>query len=306
MAVTKIIFLVLPKVHLLDLAGVDQVFYEARDHGAEIEVEYCTISDTVETSTHIPFGRLTHFSNITVAPGDFIFIPGAETKYLLSKEFEKETDLFEWVRNIHAGGAYLCSICTGAFFLAMTGLLDGRKCTTHWRLTRQLKNKYPAIHLAENILFTEDERIFTSAGVTAGIDMALYILSKLKDDNFSFRIARELVVYIRRRGSEPQQSVFMSYRNHIHAGIHSVQDYLQENMHKKNSLSILADIACMSPRNLTRIFKKETGISVNEYITLVRKERLRELLNNPDITRKQMANHCGLKSERQVIRIMKK
>lgn len=303
---TKIIFLILPKVHLLDLAGADQVFYEAIDQGADIKVEYCSPNGLIETSTHIPFGKLAHYNSVIVNPGDFIFIPGAETKYLQSPEFAKEKQLIQWVLSAHQAGAYICSICTGAFFLAMTGLLDGRKCTTHWRLTKQLQKKYPAIHIAENILFTEDERIFTSAGVTAGIDMALYILSKLRDDNFSFRVARELVVYIRRKGSEPQQSVFMMYRNHIHAGIHSIQDYLQENMDKKNSLSILADIACMSPRNLTRIFKKETGISVNEYITLVRKERLRELLNNPDITRKQMAIQCGLRSERQVIRIMKK
>ncbi|MEQ1677368.1 MAG: AraC family transcriptional regulator, partial [Chitinophagaceae bacterium] len=198
-----------------------------------------------------------------------------------------------------------CSICTGAFFLAMTGLLDDRKCTTHWKRTGQLQAKYPQIRLMENILFTEDERIYTSAGVTAGIDMALYIVAKLKGDNFSYKVARELVVYVRRQGNEAQQSVFMGYRNHIHSGIHKVQDHIQEHIHQKLSLSQLSDIACMSSRNLTRIFKKETGVSVNEYTTLLRKERIRELLKNPDITRKQMAKQCGLKSERQVIRLMK-
>jgi transcriptional regulator GlxA family with amidase domain len=189
--------------------------------------------------------------------------------------------------------------------LAQAGLLNGRKCTTHWKRTSELQNTFPAIRLVENILFTEDERIFTSAGVTAGIDMALNILSKLTDDNFSFKIARELVIYVRRQGNESQQSVFMQYRNHIHTGIHNVQEYLQENGNKKTTLNALADIAFMSVRNLTRIFKKETGLSINEYINLIRKERIHELMKNPDITRAQLALQCGLKSERHVCRILK-
>jgi transcriptional regulator GlxA family with amidase domain len=99
--------------------------------------------------------------------------------------------------------------------------------------------------------------------------------------------------------------VYLQYRNHIHSGIHKVQDYLQENIHKKASLNDLAEVACMSTRNLTRIFKKETRISVNEFTNLIRKEKLKELLKNPDITRLQMAKACGLSSERQVIRLIK-
>jgi transcriptional regulator GlxA family with amidase domain len=289
---------------LLDLAGADQVFHEAIDFGVEIELEYCSMSENVKTSAGLPFGKLKHYSNVKIQPGDFLFIPGAEVSFLLSKKMESEKELVKWVRDGYERGCTICSICTGAFFLGMTGLLDGRKCTTHWKRTAELKKKYPAINLAENILFTEDNRIYTSAGVTAGIDMALHIAGKLKDDNLSFKIARELVVYMRRQGSDSQQSIFMTYRNHIHTGIHQVQDYMQVNIQNKVSLTELADVACMSSRNLTRIFKKETGISVNEYITLMRKDRLKALLNNPDMTRKQMAKLCGLRSERQIIRLV--
>ena len=304
---TKIVFLVLPRVHLLDLAGAMQTFQEAMQYGAEIIMEYCSIDvGSFPTSAELPLGKLKHFSKVNIEAGDYLFVPGAEVDYLLSKDLSKEKELHNWVRNAHANGAYVCSICTGAFYLGLTGLLNGRKCTTHWKRAAQLKATYPAIVLLEDVLFVEDDRILTSAGVTAGIDLALDIVGRLKDDNFSFKVAREMVVYIRRNGMESQQSVFMKYRSHIHSGVHRVQDYVQDKLHEVTSLPALSEVACMSTRNLTRTFKRETGITVNEYLNIVRKERLKELLKNPDFTRKQLAGYCGLRSERQVIRLLRK
>jgi len=301
---TKIVFLVLPHVHLIDLAGALQVFHEAKEFDADISLEYCSTGHSLNTSSQFPLGRLKHFSEVTVQPGDYLFVPGSNVDYMVSRELAGNSELMEWVRTVYAAGAYVCSICTGAFFLAQTGLLNGRKCTTHWKRTAELKKRFPAITLVEDILFTEDERIYTSAGVTAGIDLALFILGKLTDENSSYRVAREMVVYLRRRGEESQQSIFMKYRNHIHSGIHKVQDYLQENLQNKVLLNQLADNACMSVRSLTRTFKKETGITVNEYTSLLRRELLKRLSVNPDMSRKQMAKQCGLKSERQVIRLL--
>jgi transcriptional regulator GlxA family with amidase domain len=304
MASTKIVFLILPHVHLLDLAGPDQVFLEAKDYGADIEVVYASFTNELVTSTFLPLGQMEHFSNISIEEGDFIFIPGADIKYLQSKELHSEKGVIQWVIEAYDKGAYLCSVCTGAFFLAMTGLLNNRKCTTHWKRTSELQTLYPKTKVLENILFTEDEGIFTSAGVTSGIDMALHILGTLKDDMFSFKVARELVIYQRRSGNQEQKSVFFEYRNHIHTGIHNVQEWLIEQIHEKPSMYHLADMACMSARNLTRVFKKETGITINEYVTLLRKEKIKELLKKPDLTRTQIAQQCGLKSERHVSRLI--
>jgi transcriptional regulator GlxA family with amidase domain len=302
---TKIIFLILPQVHLLDLAGPDQVFHEAVGLSAGLSIEYCATGTPVFTSSQLGFGKLKKFSKVKINKGDYVFIPGAEVSFLTAKSIPFEKEIAVWLKDGYEKGAFICSVCTGAFFLARLGLLNGKKCTTHWKRTKELKQKFPLVNLEEDILFTEDNRIFTSAGVTAGIDLALYILSRLTDENFSFKVARELVVYMRRQGKETQQSVFMQYRNHLHSGIHRVQDYVQENMHQKMVLSNLADVACMSSRNLSRVFKKETGITVNNYITLLRKEVLANLKTNPELTRKQMAAMCGLSSERQVIRLIK-
>jgi transcriptional regulator GlxA family with amidase domain len=304
MAHTKIVFLILPHVHMLDLAGADQVFYEAKDYGADISIHYCGSQDDISSSSMFPIGKLKHFSTCSLQAGDYLFIPGADIAFLNSPVFAEEQELFTWIRKTHEKGAYVCSVCTGAFVLGLSGLLNGRKCTTHWKRTEQLKKKFPAIRIVEDTLFTEDERVLTSAGVTAGIDLALFTLARLSSDYVSHKVARELVVYMRRNGNESQHSIFMQYRNHIHSGIHKVQDYLQENIQKKTSLERLADKACMSTRSLTRTFKKETGITVNEFATLIRKNLLRELARNPDMSRKQMARRCGLTSERQVIRLM--
>lgn len=301
---TQILFLILPKVHLLDLAGPDQVMLEAMDYGASIHVHYCSIGSALNTSGHLPLGKIKHYRDIKLKAGDYIIIPGSDTNYLLSSDFTRQKELFSWLKKSHERQIAICSVCTGAYVLAMAGLLDHRKCTTHWKHTARLKERFPKAIVSDNILFAEQDNIYTSAGVTAGIDLAMHIINKLTDDNTTYKIARELVVYIRRQGNDHQQSVFMDYRNHMHSNIHKLQDWIQQNIHKKSSLDDFASVANMSSRNLTRVFKKETGISIKEFVTLIRKAKIDQLLKNPDITREQIAKQCGLKSERQIIRII--
>lgn len=301
---TQILFLILPQVHLLDLAGPDQVIMEANDFGANIRVHYCSITSAISTSSRLPLGKVKHYKNIKLKPGDYIIIPGSDTKYLLSPEFKAEKELFSWLKKSHEQKINICSVCTGAYVLAIAGLLDDRKCTTHWKHTSRLQEQFPKAIVADNILFTEQDNIYTSAGVTAGIDLAMHIINTLTDDHTTYKVARELVVYIRRQGSDHQQSIYMNYRNHMHSNIHKLQDWIQQNIHKKSTLDDFAAIANMSSRNLTRTFKKETGISIKEFVTLIRKTTIHQLLKNPDMTREQIARQCGLKSERQIIRII--
>ena len=300
---TKIVFLVLPHVHLMDLAGPDQVFLEAIGFDAPLEIEYCSTGESVFSSASLPFGRMKHYSKVKLKADDFLIIPGAELHYLQSGEFKSNEKLFDWIRSCRENKIKLCSICSGAFVLAESGLLNDKECTTHWKRTGELQKLYPLTKVIENVLFTEDDNIYTSAGIASGIDLALYIVEQMKGEYFAHKVSRELVIYSRRTGGQKQQSELLNFRNHIHSGIHKVQDWLQENLHKRATLSDLAEIACMSDRNFTRVFRKETSLSVNEYITLLRKEKIEQLLKNPDISRSQIAKLCGLKSKRQVTRI---
>ena len=298
-------FLVLPHVHLMDLAGPDQVLLEAIGFGADWRVEYCSFSPELVSSAGMPLGTVKHFNEISLQPGDYLLVPGADVSYMMQgAELKAQTDMFDWMREAYANGVNVCSICTGAYVLALSGILNGKECTTHWKRTQELQKYFPELQVIENVLFTEQDRLYTSAGVAAGIDMSLHIVEQMQGEYFAHKVARELVIYNRRSGRQSQHSIFLNYRNHIHSGIHAVQDWLQEHLDRKNALPELADIACMSERNFTRIFKKETGLTVNAYITLLRKEKLRKLLKNPDLTRIQLARACGLDSERQLSRLL--
>ena len=189
-------------------------------------------------------------------------------------------------------------------FIIIPGTQLSKICTTHWKRTGLLQELYPDIEVLENVLYTEDSGIYTSAGVASGIDLALHILEQLYGKYFAHKVARELVIYKRRSGHQKQQSDLLEFRNHIHAGIHRVQDWLQNNIHTKTSIEELAVVAHMSSRNFTRIFKKETGLTVHEYLQLLRLEKVKEWMFNPNISKKQMAEKCGLKSERQINRII--
>ncbi|MCF6132544.1 GlxA family transcriptional regulator [Flavobacterium wongokense] len=301
---TKFVFLLLPEIHLMDLAGPDQAIHEAIDFGAEFEIEHCNLVPQITTTSGLSIGKTKHYTEVVINKGDYLIIPGSNASYLLSEDFKKEKNLLSWLKDLHQNGVNICSICAGAFALAECGLLDNISCTTHFKRTRQLQELYPKTKVIENILFTDNNGIYTSAGIASGIDLSLHIIEKLKGSHFAHLVARELVVYNRRSGNSAQDSELLQFRNHIHSGIHKAQDWILDNIHIKTNLEDLAGIANMSERNFTRIFKKETNVTVNDFITIIRKEKSRELLKNPDFSRIEIAQRIGLQSERQLSRII--
>ncbi|MEQ1747285.1 MAG: DJ-1/PfpI family protein [Saprospiraceae bacterium] len=301
----KFVFIISPKTHFLDLAGPDQVFCEAIFYKAPFELEYCTYTQDAGTSSGLHFARLKHFSEVTVKKGDYVFIPGMDLDVLSGPNREAVRGLLTWLQEAYSRQVNLCSVCTGAFLLAAGGFLDGRPCTTHWKYTQKLQQLRPPARVLENVLYTDRDGILTSAGIASGIDLALHIVEKEMGAYFANKVAREIVVYIRRDGNAAQQSIFLCYRNHLHTGIHAVQDWLVDNLDKKTALHQLASLANMSTRNFTRIFKKETGITIGDYVGLLRRERIGELMKIPDLSRSQVARQVGLGSERQLSRLMK-
>ncbi|MFT3679658.1 MAG: DJ-1/PfpI family protein [Ferruginibacter sp.] len=300
----KFVFLILPGVHLMDLAGPDQTIHEAIDFGADFKIEYCGTGAAVTSSAGLNIKRPLLYSKIKFSKGDYLIIPGAKVDYLLSPGFKSNKPLFDWLRKCHEQQVNLVSICAGAFVLAQAGLLNGINCTTHFKQTKNLQTLYPAAIVNENSLFEERDGIYTSAGIASGIDLMLHIIEKLEGSYFTHKVARELVIYNRRDGKQEQLSVFMQFRNHIHAGIHKAQDHIVEHIHKRQGIAALSLIANMSERNFTRTFKKETGITVMNYINSVRKEVIQNLMKNKDLNYSQAAAKVGLESEKQVRRIL--
>jgi transcriptional regulator GlxA family with amidase domain len=293
------VFIVPPQVHLLDISGPAHIFYEAACYGAPVKLAFSTISseqtESVSSST-LSFHQLTPYDQLELKSGDLIFVPGMDFSLLTDPDFLNDSGPFQcWMKTQHRNGVMICSVCTGAFLLAASGLLDDRNCTTHWKYIERFKQLYPKARLQINRLFVQDDRIYTSAGVSSGIDLALYVTEQLWGAHFAAKIAKEVVIYFRRTLNDPQLSIFTEYRNHLDDRIHKVQDILSQSLDHNFSIEELAEKVNMSTRSLTRAFKKTTQITIGEYVDKLRTERAGQLISEGH-TLQATALHCGFKS----------
>jgi transcriptional regulator GlxA family with amidase domain len=302
----KVAFIIPPTVELLDLSGPVQTFTEAKFYGMEIDIEFYQYQDNPISTAGLGFEKMKNYKEAKLKAGDFVFVPGMDNDYVNSIPFKAEREFFKWLKECSDKGITVGSICTGAFALGHAGLLTDTECTTHWRRVGELQKQFPRAKVLSDILFIKSNNVYTSAGISAGIDMALAILEDLKGPLFTHKVARGLVVYHRRSGTHKQQSIYLDYRNHINPQIHEVQDYLIDNLSKENDIESLAALVGMSPRNLSRVFKEKTGSTILEYLTLLRKEFANTMLNNPEYTIEYIASKCGFKTARQLQRILKK
>ena len=302
----KVAFIIPPTVELLDLSGPVQVFTEARFYGMEIEIEFYKYEDKPISTAGLGFEKVSDFKMAKLKEGDFVFVPGMDMEYVNSIIFKAERDFFKWLKECSDKKVTVCSICNGAFALGHAGLLKDTECTTHWRRVKELQLQFPQSKVVADILFIKSNNVYTSAGISAGIDLALAILEDLKGPLFTHKVARGLVVYHRRSGKHNQQSIYLDYRNHINPQVHEVQDYLIDNLSRENDIEKLASLVNMSPRNLSRVFKEKTGATILEYLTLLRIEYASTMLNNPEYTIEYIASQCGFKTARQLQRILKK
>lgn len=298
----RVIFYINKGVHLLDLAGAVQSFYEASEYGAAYDLLYVADDPGPVCSAGLPFGKLNHYSTVEVRPGDLLIVAGFDLRELAAA---RKPALRNWFKKAGEAQAAVCSICTGAFLLAEAGLLDGKACTTHWKYTARLQQEYPNATVVKDRLFVKSGNVYTSAGVTTGLDMALSLLEERHGAEFTYKIAREMVVYIRRDGSESQESIYLQYRAHVNEHIHAVQDWMIRNLQKKMRIEDLAALIYTSPRNLTRLFKATTGVTVGDYLEKLRVEKAMSLLRQ----RAKVASiprQCGLQSANQLRTMLKK
>jgi len=301
----KFAFIIPPTVEILDLAGPVQVFTEAKFYGYDLSLEYYSYKSEIISTSGLLFNNIKDYRAADLREGDYVFMPGMDNKYVSSMDFKTEREFFNWLKKCSDKGILVCSICNGAFALGHAGLLKDTECTTHWRRIEEMQNEFPQAKVISDILFKKSNNVYTSAGISAGIDLALAILEELKGPLFTHKVARGLVVYHRRSQDHTQQSIYLDYRNHISPSIHKVQDYLIEHLADENSVGDLASLVAMSPRNLSRVFKEKTGTTVHEYLTLLRLEYAKTMLNNPEYTIEYIASKCGFKTARQLQRILK-
>ena len=289
-------FLITPDIHLLDLSGAVQVFQEAGTYGPPYKIRFIGDRPRINSSAGLGLAGITHFAKARVKATDIVIVPGCTVKSI----DRAPRAMLEWVARCHQQGITLCSICTGAFLLAKAGILQDKECTTHWRYTDQLQQRYKRLKVLRNRLYVKSGNVYTSAGIATGIDLALFLLEERHGKRFASQVAKELVVYIRREGAEAQESIFLQHRDHTDEQIHAVQDWIARNLSQKLSLDTLADIAHTSSRNLTRIFKKETGLTISQYQNSIRVEKAKTLLANSNYKLDHIAKLCGLNTTKHL------
>ncbi|MGL6071454.1 GlxA family transcriptional regulator [Craterilacuibacter sp.] len=181
-----------------------------------------------------------------------------------------------WLQSTVRADTRIACICSGALLAAMAGLLNGRRCTTHHALTAKLAALVPSARVEQDRIFVEDGPIATSAGITAGIDLALWLIEQQAGAALAARVARRMVVYSRRDGAAPQLSPFMAHRNHLNPALHKAQDLIAADPAHPWSLAALAARVHVSPRHLSRLFREHAATSIVAYRQALQIEVARE------------------------------
>jgi transcriptional regulator GlxA family with amidase domain len=293
----RVIFLLLPDVELLDLAGPAQVFSTANSYGAHYTLAYFGQAAKIKSAQGLNLHVCTDFP--VIEKGNLVLIPGSRQAPMTPMS----NTVVRWLQTARNEGADIASICSGAFLLGAAGLLNGRRCTTHWSLTQELARRYPLAKVQEAALYIQDGPINTSAGISSGIDMALSLIEAEHGPIVTSRVAREMVVYLRRDGTHRQTSVYLEYRTHLHQGVHRVQDWLLGHFAESFDLNELSRIGGLSGRHLSRQFKSATGLTPFEYRQQLRIEFASSLIQDPHLTMENIAHRCGFEDARSLRRI---
>lgn len=296
---SRVVFLLLPRTHLLDLAGPAQVFSTAAELGRDYELSYVSQHDEVISAQGLPLRADTEWPELTA--DDLVLVPGSRVPEpprwprLHSATAQK-------LRSHHAAGGTIASVCSGADVLGQAKLLDGRRCTTHHDLQDELARRYPDASVVRDVLFVSDRRVVTSAGIASGIDLALHLLADEHGPGEAARVARAMVVYARRNGDEQQASAMLRHRAHLDDAVHRVQDIIDARFTDALPLSELAAAVGVSERTLTRSFTRATGLTPLRYQQILRLERADHLLGR-GATAESAARAVGLADARMLRRI---
>ncbi|WP_109507186.1 GlxA family transcriptional regulator [Nocardioides speluncae] len=296
---TRVLFVLPPGVHLLDLSGPAQAFGSVWDCGPVYELSYVATEPLV--TSHQGLGLVADTTWPSLAADDLVVIPGWENGDGPIGQPVAEPLLEEVVRHHEAGGTML-SVCAGAFALAATGLLDGRRATTHHGLQDALQRRHPRVRVVRDVLFVSEDRLHTSAGIASGIDLALHVISERHGPATAARVARSMVVYARRNGLHPQQSVMLRHRDHLDDIVHRTQDEIDERYAEPLPLAELAAGVAVSERTLTRAFTSAVGLTPLRYQQQVRLERA-ELLIGAGTIVEAAARAVGFEDARMLRRL---
>jgi transcriptional regulator GlxA family with amidase domain len=292
----NVVILVYPDVQSLDVAGPLEVFGGARlllEAGATSGPGYRTTvvspdGAPVETSSGLTIVPHADSGSAPAAIDTLLVAGGAGAERACADEA-----LLDWVAERAQTARRVASVCTGAFLLAAAGLLDGRRATTHWAAATELARRHPLVSVDPEPIFVRDGPVWTSAGVTAGMDLALALVEEDLDRDAALTIARHLVLFLRRPGNQSQFSATLAARTPRRPGLREVQRFAVEHLADDLSVDALAALAHMSPRHFARSFAAEVGLTPARYVERLRLEAARRRLEEGEEPVAAVANACG-------------
>ncbi|MDP4576046.1 GlxA family transcriptional regulator [Qipengyuania sp. G39] len=281
-------------VHLLEIAGLRDAMFEANckiASGQPYNVQLVTDLGIVEESAsgvkYVPDAGIRDATALC----DTLIVVGP---YGVPEP--PNDDVARWLRGQAQDARRYGSTCTGAFLLAHAGLLKGRRATTHWQYAELLAEEFPDIHLEPDRIFVRDGPVFSSAGVSAAIDLAFSLIEEDHGRDVALWVARRLVVFLQRPGGQSQFSDVLTAQMATSTPIGKVRLHILENARADLSLDALADVARVSPRHLSRLFRAELGTSLATYVELTRIDIARRLLEDSELPIKQIAYLAGFGS----------
>lgn len=286
----RVVIVAFPRVQVLDVTGPGEVFSLAdRMAGGAYSLELVT-SDGAPVLSSSGF-RLVPDQPLRRSPSaiDTLLVAGG----LGVTEAERDERLIAWLRSAARRSRRVASVCTGAFLLARAGLLDGRRATTHWAACAALAEGHPRVEVDPDPIYVRDGNVYTSAGVTAGIDLALALVEEDLGSRVALDVARALVLFLRRPGGQAQFSAGLAGQAAERRSLRELQDWMADHLDEDLTVAALAERAFMSERNFARAFRREVGVTPGAYVESLRVERARVLLETTDLQVDEVAHRCG-------------
>jgi transcriptional regulator GlxA family with amidase domain len=283
---------------LLNFAGPADVFTNANKclslsgskAGYDVLIASPTIDKKVSSSTGIEI--VCQYCAMEIkTPIDTLIVAGNDFQALKKPEY---VDFYNWLSFINENNARrIGSVCGGAFALAEAGLLNGKKATTHWQLSDRLKRDYPLVDVDTTAFYTNDGHIYTSGGVSSGIDLALALVEEDHGKDIATQVARKLVFYLSRPGFQVQFANLLPIYESSNIA-QKLHDWFVKNLHEQLDVARVAEHLNMSPRNFTRVFHKQTGLPPAKFIEKIRVETARKYLEDTNMSIESIAEKCGL------------
>ncbi|MGH8386462.1 MAG: GlxA family transcriptional regulator [Pseudomonas sp.] len=298
-----IVFLAYPQVGLLDLTGPQTVFWAASRYmnarqlpGYEIHTASLA-GGLMQTAEGMAVHTLP-LSDFAHRPIDTLIVPGSPN---IIEAMNDSLDLITWLAQASTQAKRTASVCSGTFLLAQAGLLEGRRAATHWLMCDMLKQRYPSIEVDNDAIFVKQDSVWTSAGVTAGIDLALALIEEDCGREVALHAAREMVVFIKRPGGQAQFSQLLKTQTSEGAVFDDLHLWITQNLEGENlTVETLAQQVQMSPRNFARVYKLKTGRTPAKAVEALRVEAARRLLEESERNIDQISRLCGFGDEERM------